>query len=303
MRSSGQRSEREHDGESGGIAIRVLIVTATDENYLSRCRELIESLQRCGLDSTHDLACLDLGLAPESREWLHRCTGKVVIPGWDLPVDDGLARSKPHLRGLTARPFLPRYFPGYDLYLWLDADTSVQDALAVGWLLQAAQHGALAAVPETDRSYSVMQGSMSWRFERLKACYGSEAAQMLLSQSYLNAGVFALRGDAPHWKAWENWFRQGLENTGGTICSDQTALNFTVWSEGLPVHPLPALCNWLCHLAMPVFDPATGWYHEPHIPSRRIGILHWAGDSKERSTDVVQCIRAGADGTNRGFGL
>jgi hypothetical protein len=44
----------------------------------------------------------------------------------------------------------------------------------------------------------------------------------------------------------------------GTQCCDQAALNYTVWTERLPVHPLPALCNWTCHLAIPAFLARNG---------------------------------------------
>lgn len=261
--------------------MRVLIVTTTDETFMPWFRRLAHSLRAVDAFRIADFACLDLGLGQESRAVIAEYGAKIVVPEWDLPVDEELARSTPHLRALTARPFLPRYFPGYDIYLWLDSDAWVQARYAIDWLLAAAQQGALAAAPETDRSYSQPQGVWSWRFECLDAYYGNEAAQRLISASYLNAGVFALRGDAPHWKAWEHWFRSGLRAANGKKVSDQAALNHAIWADNLPVHPLPALCNWLCHLAMPTLNQGTGCYHEPHIPYRPIGIIHCAGDSKE----------------------
>ncbi|MGH6976466.1 MAG: hypothetical protein ACREED_05505 [Stellaceae bacterium] len=41
-----------------------------------------------------------------------------------------ISRSFPRL-DRAAFPFLRRYFPGYDVYLWLDGDTWVQDAEAI----------------------------------------------------------------------------------------------------------------------------------------------------------------------------
>jgi lipopolysaccharide biosynthesis glycosyltransferase len=260
--------------------MKILIITATDETYMPWIKRLANSLQAVEAFRIADFACLDLGLGKESRSAISEYCTQIICPEWDLPVDEEIARSMPHLRALTARPFLPRYFPGYDIYLWIDSDTWVQGAFAINWLLAASQHGALAAVPETDRSYSQSQGIWSWRFEFLNAYYGNEAAQRLITESYLNAGVFALRGDAPHWKVWEEWFRRGLSATSGKVVSDQTALNQAVWAENLSVHPLPALCNWLCHLAMPVQNQSTGHYHEPHVPQRPIGILHETGDTK-----------------------
>lgn len=266
--------------------MRILIVSATDEIFLPWFVRLANSLRVLDLFRSADFACLDLGLGGESLALIGAYGAKIVIPEWDLPIDEGLAQSKPHLRALTARPFLSRYFPGYDLYLWIDADAWVQGRYAIDWLLAAAQHGALAAVPENDRSYLQSQGIWSWRFERLNAYYGNEVAQRLMSERYFNAGVFALRSDAPHWKAWEQSFRLGLAAAGGGIVSDQTALNHAVWTEGLPTHPLPALCNWLCPLAQPVYNQASQLWHEPHVPNRQLGIIHCTGDSKELFTDT-----------------
>ncbi len=259
----------------------VLIVSATDETFMPWFSRLATSLCAVNAFRIADFACLDLGLGQESRSVIAEYGTKIVVPEWDLPVDTELTRSKPHLRALTARPFLPRYFPGYDIYLWIDSDAWVQGGFAIDWYLEGAQQGALAAVPETDRSYSQTQGTWSWRFEGLNSYFGNEAAQKVLSERYLNAGVFALRGDAPHWAAWERWFEIGIKSSDGKAINDQTALNHAVWTESLPVQPLPALCNWLCHLATPVFNPTTGRYHEPHIPYRPIGIIHCTGESKE----------------------
>ena len=64
----------------------------------------------------------------------------------------GRAGLKDGYKALTARPFLPRYFPGFDLYFWIDADCWVQQGDAIALFLRAARTGALAAAPEIHRS-------------------------------------------------------------------------------------------------------------------------------------------------------
>jgi len=104
---------------------------------------------------------------------------------------------------------------------------------------------------------------------------------LLDTEHYLNAGVFALRADAPHWTRWADGFRRGVDACQGKQCCDQTALNYTLWTEHLPVHPLPALCNWTCHLAIPAFLSATGRFHEPFVPHQSIGVMHVTGETKD----------------------
>ena len=48
--------------------------------------------------------------------------------------------SKDGYKALTARPFLPRYFPGFDLYLWIDGDCWVQQGDAIALFLARRAH-------------------------------------------------------------------------------------------------------------------------------------------------------------------
>lgn len=266
--------------------MRRLIVTAADEGFMPLLRSLMGSIERCGLQPSEALACLDVGMSAESRAWAARHAAQVVEPGWDLPVGQGLRERQPHLRALTGRPFLREHFPGYDVYLWIDADAWVQERFALDWLFEAAAGGALAAVPQVDRAYRHDAGLLGWRMGRMEHYFGRAAGVRSLWDTYVNSGVFALRADAPHWQAWAGQFRRGLQASGGALCCDQTALNHALWEGGLPLHPLPALCNWLCHLAMPVVDPVRGRFCEPFAPRRVLGIVHAAGKTKDVAVRV-----------------
>jgi lipopolysaccharide biosynthesis glycosyltransferase len=260
--------------------MRTLVVTAADDAFAPLLRGLVESLQMWAPRPYTNFACLDVGLSAENRSWVARYAAHIVSPGWDLPVDAQMREAHPAWRAMTARPFLPHYFPGYDIYLWIDADAWLQEPFAFDWYNALASKGPLAAVPEVDRAYRIPLDVVEWRTSRMRAYFGPQAEQRTLCDRYFNSGVFALRAGAPHWTQWAKWFRTGLDATAGKVCSDQTALNQAIWEEGLPVAPLPALCNWLCHLAVPVYDPQRGRFREPVIPGNPIGILHLAGVSK-----------------------
>jgi hypothetical protein len=268
------------------MAMRILVVTSADEAFMPLLSGLVGSLQQWKTRAFDDLACFDLGLAPKSRQWIEGFATHVVEPGWDLPVNEKLRQEQPELRALTVRPFLPRYFPGYDVYLWIDADAWVQERFALEWLLAAASTGRLAAVPQVHHAYLQTERNFNWRIRHMQACFGQEAGRRLLWDSYFNAGVFALHADAPHWALWAKWFSLGLEATRGKLCCDQTALNQAIWMEQLPVTPLPALCNWLCHLALPRFDVARRKFCEPIAPGHPIGILHLSANSKDMHLEL-----------------
>lgn len=260
---------------------RTLVVTAADENFAGLLRGLVGSLQQCAPGAYAALACFDLGLAPDTRSWAAQQGIHVTEPEWDLPVAAALREAQPHLRALTVRPFLPRYFPGYDTYLWIDCDAWVQDPAAVTAYVQAAATGAIAIVAHDHPAYRHTSGIVAWRVNRARAYFGAHSPAGSAAYTYWNAGVFALCAAAPHWAAWARCFAQGLAASGGSLCCDQTALNHALAVEQLPVASLPARYNWLCHLALPSFDPVRACFFDPLEPQSRLGVIHLTANTKD----------------------
>jgi lipopolysaccharide biosynthesis glycosyltransferase len=260
--------------------MKTIIVTAADENFASLFLGLIRSLHQWDEPLSDAIGVLDLGLSDDTLVTIQELVTHIVSPGWDLPTDLALHDSHPYLRAMASRPFLPKYFPGYDIYLWLDADTWVQEKYAVRWFFRAAKQGGLGIVPQVDRSYVHPVRAVNWRTQRLSMYYGDEALSLLATRSYYNSGGFSLLADAPHWTSWARYFKKGLEACPKLV-TDQTALNYAIWKDDLPVHPLPALCNWCCHLAVPKLNTKTTKLCEPHIPNRPIGLVHLTAGSKD----------------------
>jgi len=258
---------------------RIIIVTAADETFAALLLELIQSIKQFDGNGFDAIGVLDVGLSPKTVTQLQKHVSAIVEPDWDLPIDAELRRSKPYLRAHLARPFLRKYFPEYGIYLWLDADTWVQEQYALSWFVQAARLGGVGLAPENDRSYRHLQGMRRWRRYNLISYFGDKAASSLLSRPYYNAGAFSLQVDAPHWNSWARYFKKGLE-VSPHLVTDQTALNYAIWSDNLPVHPLPALCNWCCHLAVPSVN-SDGKLCEPYVPYQRIGLVHLTANSKD----------------------
>jgi len=261
--------------------MRILFVTAANESFAPLLRGLVHSLQQWQPLPYTALACFDLGLSLTTRQWIAQYAAHIIEPGWDLPVSDTLRVQQPHARALTVRPFLPKHFPGYDIYMWIDADCWVQERYALDGYLNAAANGQLGIAAEVHHAYRHSRSLFIWRAKRLHRYFGMESAQRLSWATYFNAGVFALHADAPHWARWQHAFETGLEAAEGTLCCDQTALNYMLWTENLPRSHMPATCNWLCHLAPPVYDASRQRFCEPAMPNHPLGILHLAADSKD----------------------
>jgi len=257
------------------VTEKAIAITGGDANYFDLMRDCIGSLRALPEGRALALGILDCGLTSEQRAWCRAQGATLVEPAWDFDFP-GRAALKDGYKALTARPFLPRYFPGHDLYLWIDGDCWVQQGDAIELFLRAARTGRLAAAPEIHRSmrhyrhawteFSTINGAA---YEK---AFGRDVAERLIRYPLINAGVFALRADAPHWQGWAGVLGESLQRS--TDMTDQIALNVIVYEQGFSCEPLPSRCNWPVHHATPAWDEARGLFVEPALPHEALGILH-----------------------------
>ena len=264
---------------------KTIAITGGDANYFELLRDCVGSLRATAEGRAMALGILDCGLTAEQRAWFAGQGATFVVPEWDFDFP-GRAKLKDSYKALTARPFLPRYFPGHDLYFWIDADCWVQQGDAIALFLAAARTGALAAAPEIHRSmrhyhhawteFSTINGAA------YAAAFGQETADRLIRYPLINAGVFALKADAPHWQGWADLLGESLQRSADM--TDQIALNVLVYDHGLPCEQLPSRCNWPIHHATPFWDAERGLFVEPAMPYDPIGILHLTIYAKRLAT-------------------
>ncbi|BBK32460.1 hypothetical protein EDC65_4970 [Stella humosa] len=209
-------------------------------------------------------------LVPDAAVAAGRAT--VILDG---PFADAVTR---------ARAWLPQTVPGFDRYIWLDSATWVQTADALPVLAEAAPGDALSACYEIDRGYRPFfaDAGMWHRYRAATdAVFGREAANLGWLCAFANGGVMALDAAAPHWAAWASTIRAGWERRSAAAPSlpfADLALNVALLRHKLPVAPLPATWNWLCHLAAPTWDGAR--LVEPGYPGQPIRIVHLSGQAR-----------------------
>ncbi|UNU26490.1 class I SAM-dependent methyltransferase [Microcoleus vaginatus] len=261
--------------------MQIIIITAADANYFELVRGTILSVREKPEGENVAIGFFDLGCTPQQLQWLETQVNFIQKPDWDFNFP-GKNEAPHYLKGLLARPFLRRYFPNFDIYLWIDADAWVQDWQAVDLLIKGADKRGLAVVPELDRGYYLAYGKLPWYgqfvYRDYQAAFGEEVAQQLHSYPTINAGVFALKKDARHWEVWEEYLEQGLQQHV-SLMTDQIALNRLVYGTELfyKTEMLPAWCNWSCNFGLPVWDKHQACFVEPYLPHKSIGILHMTG--------------------------
>jgi len=253
------------------------IVSAADAPYFDLLQGLVRSIRDKPEGRGCPLCILDIGLEPAQRAWLLSQGAILRIP--DPPLQ--LAWMPTYARLFFARPMLPRIFPGYDVYVWIDADAWVQDwAVVAEYRTQAQQHG-FAIASEADPAYG--RDAVLHAHTRHYALFGPEAVSLLEELGPLNAGVFGGRADAPHWAAWLDAIQTHLPNATTDdlfFMLDQTALSLLCRQPNMRTALMPSVCNWIAHFAPPMVSDDGADLLRPLPPHEKIGIVHQTAHTK-----------------------
>lgn len=279
--------------------MKTVICTAANDTFASLALDLARSIKNKPKSHEVSIGLLDTGLSDAAANQFRREVDHVVAPGWDvdfatLQRADNLRPNEKWLRdnqgfqAMTARPSLPKHFPGYDLYIWIDADCWVQEWTVIDLLRQGAREGDLCITAELDRAYiqyydkGVITDWVNGFYETL---FGEDVAGQLRNFPVLNTGVFALRGDSPLWARWHQALEDGLSRIYD-FYAEQFGLNRVVYLEDFPRNVLPATCNWLANRALIMFDAETNTFVEPNLPHAPLGVIHLSGDAKNKEHQI-----------------
>jgi len=150
-----------------------LLVTTADESHFDLALEMMDSVRRFSELAPMKLGMLDAGLTPGQRELLLAKGVVVASAQWEFGGDPppGMRRG---LLAMLSRPFLPKYFPDFDVLVYLDSDTWVQMASGITDLVAAAYRADIAAVPELHPCYGHLydRPKRQWRVGGLGAVAG-----------------------------------------------------------------------------------------------------------------------------------
>jgi hypothetical protein len=262
-----------------------IIISAADQAYWPLLSGLLNSIDKRRRSAAVAVGILDLGLTGAHVDRLRRYGAEIVSPTWDYDVGGFTTAPPPFFRAMTARPHLPRYFPGYDVYAWIDADCWVQDWRAVRLLCTTAERYGFSIAAELDRSYTpyLLDGRtfVDWAGSCFAKCYGEDEANRLAPYPMLNCGVFAGAAAAPLWSLWASSLGETLARLREPyFFAEQTTLNACIRNHNADVALLPARCNWICSRALPCVGADGKSLVEPYPPFEPIGILHLSAETK-----------------------
>ena len=267
-----------------------VFISSADSNYYPMLREWAHSIRRFPQSRDMDICILDVGMTPEQHEQVKPHVTHIIKPDWPKKIPAHRIKGRNYYKACVNRPFLKDFFPGYDLYFWMDADTWIQEWRAIDMFIKGAQRMKLSITAAVDRSYPRAMrvkwiGAWPWKVRgfymtNARKAHGMTLAKKLFAYHNLSAGSFCLHKDAPHWEKWQDNILKTLEK-GKVFTAEQLSLGMTIHLDGLPVEILPSYMHWFCQFK-PLWDVERQIFVEPYLPHEPIGILHLSGYDKMR---------------------
>ena len=263
-----------------------VIVSLADSNYFPLLDELINSVKKFKESENVAICILDAGLTKEQKESLSNKVDEVKSAEWDIEVPGYKVNNKEWLKSQVSRAFLPKYFPNYEKYLWIDCDAWVNDWNSVKLYFKACDNGKLGITQTIGPGYKVTS-KVNWLIGKLaviksqnfkhaiKSKIGYAKARKLAFAPHINIGVFSLEKNSKAWSLWQKNLAIALK-AGNIFGSEGLAINMSVYIDDLETEFLPLNCNWITSNLLPKFDEQKEIFVEPYLPNYKIGIMHSA---------------------------
>ena len=280
-----------------------VIVSLADSNYFELLNELVDSIKSFERSKDVAICILDAGLSKQQKSILSKKVDEIKSAEWDIEVPAFKVKGKEWLKSQVSRAFLPKYFPNYEKYLWIDCDAWVNDWNSVELYFKACENGKLGITQTLGPGYKIMS-KVNWLFGKIaiiksqnfkhavKSKIGMTKARKLAFAPHINIGVFSLEKNSPGWESWQKNLEQTLKS-GNIFGSEGLAINISVYIDDFETEFLPLNCNWIASNLLPKYDEIQNTFVEPYLPNYKIGIMHlaagiWDGDKDMRLDKEVK---------------
>ena len=273
-----------------------VIVSLADSNYFNLLNELIDSIKHFDKNNTTAICILDAGLEKEQVNKLTSKVDEIKSAEWDIEVSSIKVKGKEWLKSQVSRAFLPKYFPNYNKYLWIDCDAWVNDWSSIELYFKACENGKLGITQTLGPGYRIMS-KVNWLFGKIaiiksqnfkhaiSSKIGMEKARKLAFAPHVNIGVFSLEKNSNCWDVWQKNLETTLKS-GKIFGSEGLAINMSIYIDNVETEFLPLNCNWIASNLLPKFDEKNHTFVEPYLPNNKIGIMHLAAGIWDDKRDM-----------------
>ena len=273
-----------------------VIVSLANSDYFELLNELIDSIKRFDESKNVAICILDAGLNEDQKNALKKKVDEIKNAEWDIEVPAFKVIGKEWLKSQISRAFLPKYFPNYEKYLWIDCDAWVNDWKSIELYFKACENGKLGITQTFSPGYKIMS-KVKWLFGKIaiiksqnfKHAISSKVdvnkARKLAFAPHINIGVFSMQHNSPCWKSWQHNLTTTLKS-GKIFGSEGLAINMSVYIDNIETEFLPLNCNWIASNLLPKYDDKEQTFVEPYLPNYKIGIMHLAAGIWKDNKDM-----------------
>ena len=272
------------------------IVTLADSTYFELLQELIGSIKSHKENNDISICVLDAGLTQDQINLIKTKVYSIKKAKWDIDVPGYKVIKKEWLKSQVSRAFLPKYFPEFKKYLWIDCDAWVNSWSAVELYFKACEKGKLGITQSIGPGYRIMT-KVNWLFGKFASIKSQNykhakssgieenIARKLAFAPHINIGVFSLEKTSKCWEVWQKNLKKTLSK-GKIFGSEGLAINIAVYHDNVDVEFLPLKCNWITSHLLPKFDNQNNTFVEPFLPNEKIGIMHLAAGIWDGNKDM-----------------
>ena len=101
-----------------------------------------------------------------TKNILSKKVDEIKSAEWDIDVPAFKVKGREWLKSQVSRAFLPKYFPNYEKYLWIDCDAWVNDWNSVELYFKACENGKLGITQTLGPGYKIMS-KVNWLFGKV----------------------------------------------------------------------------------------------------------------------------------------
>ena len=271
------------------------IVTLSDANYFHLLEELIYSIRKFKQSENIDICVLDAGLTSNQVDKIQSHVNEIKKAQWDIEIPF-YKKGKEWLKSQISRAFIPKYFPNYDKYLWIDCDAWINSWPCIENYFKACENNKLGITQSIGPGYRSL-AKVNWLFGKFAIIktqnykhakmsgVSENNARKLAFAPHLNIGVFSLMKNSTCWKVWQDNLSKVLRK-GRIFGSEGLAINMSVYLNEIPTEFLPLNHNWITSHLLPIYDEKNKIFREPNIPYNEIGIMHLAAGIWQNGVDM-----------------
>ena len=143
-----------------------VIVSLADSNYFELLNELFDSIKSFKKSKDVAICVLDAGLSEEQKKILSKKVDEIKSAEWDIDVPSFKVKGREWLKSQVSRAFLPKYFPSYEKYLWIDCDAWINDWKTIEIYFKACDDGKLGITQTIGPGYKITS-KVNWVIGKL----------------------------------------------------------------------------------------------------------------------------------------